>query len=95
VHALKKKSYCDFVEGGNSGSCISTAEGSALIRQGNTTVVCGIKAVSCCYASFAPASYQRQPKQQQINMKEYSCMRKDKAGFEKSVLFILSFELYM
>jgi len=31
-----------------SGS-ISTAEGSALVKLGNTTVVCGVKAVSIVY----------------------------------------------
>merc|ERR1711963_655747 len=29
--------------GGKNGSCISTAEGSALVRLGNTIVICGIK----------------------------------------------------
>ena len=34
------------VAGSNNGSCISTAEGSSLIRLGNTIVVCGVKGVS-------------------------------------------------
>ena len=34
------------VAGSNNGSCISTAEGSSLVRLGNTIVVCGVKGVS-------------------------------------------------
>lgn len=50
-HKLKDKMICEYVNlcviiplllvG-----CLSTANGSALVKMGNTTVMCGIKAVS-------------------------------------------------